>query len=445
MIRTLILAIVLLVVSAPKSASAQPTGDSVKAQFLHAWKAYKTYAWGHDALRPLSKRPHDWYAHSLLMTPVDAFDTMILMGLTTEAAEAKKLVLERLSFDYDMEVQSFELTIRLLGGLLSAYQLDGDPRFLSLAEDLGKRLLPTFSTPTGMPCRYVNLKTGAIRDSLSNPAEVGTGLLEFGTLSKLTGNPIYYEKAKRAVVEVDRRRSSIGLVGTVINVNTGAWANTESHVGGMIDSYYEYLLKSWKLFGDEDCRAMWERAAGAVNRYVADTVRGELWYGVVDMETGKRVASRFGSLHAFLPAVFVLGGDIERAARLEASCFAMWNLCGIEPEELNYRTMTVESPGYPLRPEIIESAWYLSRATGDGKYRKMGETFYRSIVQYCRTDAGFAQIDDVRTMKKSDAMESFFLAETLKYLYLLLSSSDPVQLEGAVFNTEAHPLRRTWK
>src|SRR3990172_2115172 len=125
--------------------------DSVRTEFLHAWNGYKRYAWGHDALKPLSRTPHDWYGVSLYMTPVDAFDTMVLMGLTDEAAGAKKLILDSLTFDLDLEVQSFEITIRLLGGLLSAYQLDGDRRFLSLAEDLGARLLPVFSSPTGMP------------------------------------------------------------------------------------------------------------------------------------------------------------------------------------------------------------------------------------------------------------------------------------------------------
>ena len=174
------------------------TEDSVKSQFLHAWNGYKQYAWGHDALKPLTKKPHDWYKKSLLMTPVDAFDTMMLMGLKEEAAEAKHIIFERLSFDQDMEIQTFEITIRLLGGLLSAYQLDGDKRFLMLAEDLGKRLLPEFNSATGMPYRFVNLKTGAISDSLNNPAEIGTSLIEFGSLSKLTGNPVFYEKSKRA-------------------------------------------------------------------------------------------------------------------------------------------------------------------------------------------------------------------------------------------------------
>src|SRR4029079_12745390 len=168
----------------------------VRTEFLHAWNNYERYAWGHDALRPLSKTAHDWYGQPLLMTPVDSLDTLILMHLDAEAERARSLIVSDLSFDRDIYVKNFEITIRLLGGLLSSYQLTGDKRLLALAEDLGNRLLPVFESPTGLPYRYVNLKTGKVRDAKTNPAEAGTLLLEFGTLSKLTGRPIFYEKAK---------------------------------------------------------------------------------------------------------------------------------------------------------------------------------------------------------------------------------------------------------
>lgn len=422
----------------------QTAADSVRAEFLYAWKAYKTYAWGHDALKPLSKEPHDWYGSSLYMTPVDAYDAMLIMGLTTEAAEAKKLILDSLSFDKDVEVQAFEITIRLLGGLLSSYQMDGDKRFLELAEDLGRRLLPVFNSPTGLPYRYVHLQTGKVRDSLNNPAEIGTSLLEFGTLSKLTGHPVYYAKAKNALVQLYDRRSKIGLVGSVINVETGAWVRTTSHIGGGIDSYYEYLLKAWLLFGDEECRTMWEHSLAAVERYLADTSGGARWYGQADMETGKRTGTRFGALEAFFPALLALGNETRKGAELEASCFRMWNLHGIEPEEIDYATMAVTDSMYYLRPEIIESAYYLRHFTGDGAYRRMGETFFRSIREECRTDAGYAYLRNVVTKEKADGMESFFFAETLKYLYLLLAPEDVFPFAGVIFTTEAHPLRRTW-
>ncbi len=419
--------------------------ESVKAEFLHAWNGYKKYAWGHDALRPLTKEPHDWYGRSLYMTPVDAYDALLIMGLADEAALAKKLIVDSLSFDKDIEVQSFEITIRLLGGLLSSYQLDGDRRFLALAEDLGQRLLPVFNSATGMPYRFVNLRTGKIRDSLNNPAEIGTALLEFGTLGKLTGKPVFYDKAKRALLELFKRRSAIGLVGSVINVESGQWVDTTSHIGGGIDSYYEYLLKAWKLFGDEECKSMWETHIAAVHRYLADTAGGHLWYGEAGMNSGARTMTRFGALQAFFPAVLALSGDLPRAGRLEESCFIMWNLHHIEPEEIDYSVMKVLSAQYYLRPEIIESAYYLHHYTGDSAYVVMGRTFFRDLREYCRTSDAYAMLSDVRTKEKANSMESFFFAETLKYLYLLFAPPSALDFNSIIFNTEAHPLRRTWR
>src|SRR5262249_6851664 len=217
-----------------------PMAKQVRAEFLHVWNAYKRYAWGHDELKPLSKGHRDWYGSSLYLTPVDSLDTMILMGLNTEADDARELILQNLSFDKDIDVKNFEITIRLLGGLLSSYQLTGDKRLLGLAEDLGNRLLPAFNSPTGMPYEYVNLKTGKTRGAESSPAEIGTLLIEFGTLSKLTGKSAFYEKAKNALVQLYSRRSKLGLVGSTINVETGQWIDATSHISTGIDSYYEY-------------------------------------------------------------------------------------------------------------------------------------------------------------------------------------------------------------
>ncbi len=418
--------------------------QQVRAEFLHAWNGYKTYAWEHDELKPLSKDFRDWHSASLYMTPVDALDTMVLMGLDNEAAEARELIAQRLSFDQDIEVKNFEITIRLLGGLLSSYQLTNDQRLLRLAEDLGNRLLPAFNSPTGMPYMYVNLKTGKTREAESNPAEIGTLLLEFGTLSKLTGKPIFYAKAKRALVELYKRRSKIGLVGSVINVETGKWIDKTSHISGGIDSYYEYLLKSWLLFDDKDCQHMWKSSIKAVNRYLADETPNGLWYRQVDMDTGKVIFTHYGALDAFFPAVLARSGDLDRARRLQDSSYKMWTLAGIEPEELDYRAMKITSPEYPLRPEIIESAYYLYFFTGDQRYREMGKTFFDGLVRYCRTEAGYAALANVETKEKADRMESFFLAETLKYLYLLFAPREKLDLKRVVFNTEAHPIRRTW-
>ena len=415
--------------------------ERVKTEFLHAWNGYRQYAWGHDALLPLSDGAHDWYGQSLLMTPVDALDTMLLMGLDAQADEARELIATTLSFDRDLDVKHFEIVIRLLGGLLSGYQMTGDERLLALADDLGTRLLPAFDSPTGLPYVYVNLRTGKAHGTESNPAEAGTLLLEYGTLSHLTGKPVYFEKAKRALVETYRRRSPIGLVGERFDVETGDWTRTDSHIGARIDSYYEYLWKCWKLLGDRDCKAMWDTSIAAANRYLPEEVDGALWYGHVDMATGARSASLYGALDAFMPGLLAYSGDVDRARRLQASSFAMWNAHGIEPELWDYRKADVVAPAWPLRPEIVESAWYLYRATGDTAYRDMGRSMFDDFVRYTRTDSGFAALESVVTKEKADDMESFVLAETFKYFYLLFAAPETLDPEETVLNTEAHPLR----
>ena len=415
---------------------------SVRAETLHAWNGYKKYAWGHDELHPLSRKPFDWYGHSLLMTPVDALDTLILMGLKLQADEARKLIDTQLNLDQDIYVKDFEITIRLLGSLLSCYELTGDRRLLELADELGRRMLPMFNSPTGMPYEYVNLHTGATRGNISNPAEIGTLLLEYGTLARLTGKQEYYDKAKRAMVELYKRRSPVGLFGSDINVETGEWTGTTASIEGGTDSFYEYLAKAAILFDDKDCAQMWQQSLSAIDKYLADQTLNGLWYGEAQMTTGARSGTIYGALDAFFPAVLVLSNDLDRAAKLQDSGYRMWNVAGIEPEALDYSTMKIVSPEYPLRPEVIESTYYLYHATHDAKYLAMGQTYLNNLKKYCRTEDAYAALADVRTKKKVDGMESFFFAETLKYLYLLFAPESTLDFDSIVFNTEAHPLQR---
>jgi mannosidase alpha-like ER degradation enhancer 2 len=417
----------------------------VRSEFLHAWRGYERYAWGHDELKPLSKTARDWYGEPLYMTQVDALDTLFIMGFREEEKRTREFVVEHLNFDKDIYVQNFEITIRHLGGLLSAYQLTGDRRLLRLAEDLGNRLLPAFDSPTGIPYRFVNLRTGKTRGEVTNPAESGTLLIEFGTLSKLTRRPVFYDKAKRALVETYKRRSALGLVGSRVNVETGEWVGKTSHISGGIDSYYEYLLKCWLLFRDEDCRRMWLEGVAAVNKHLADDAGGELWYGQADMQTGRRTSTNYGALDAFFPAVLALSGDTARARRLQASSLKMWRAHGIEPERLDYRTMKVTGAGYPLRPEIVESAYYLQRLTGDPQYLREGAEMFEDFVRHCKTDAGYAALKSVETKEQEDNMESFLFAETFKYFYLLFAPPKTLDFNQVVFNTEAHPIKKTWR
>ncbi len=435
--------------SAPKKAMSDAEkavlAEKVRAETLHAWEGYKKYAWGHDALKPLSQKPFDWYGegHTLLMTPVDALDTLTLMGAKTQAEEARQIIDTKLNLDQDIYVKDFEITIRLLGGLISCYELTGDKRLLELADELGRRMLPMFDSPTGMPYEYVNLHTGAVRGARSNPAEIGTLLIEYGMLARHTGKQEYYDKAKHALVELYKRRSPIGLVGSEIDVETGKWTDPTAGIMGGIDSYYEYLLKASILFGDKDCAAMWMESQKAIEKYLADEQPTGLWYGQADMNSGQRTHTYYGALDAFYPAVLALGDDLRGAERLQESSFKMWNVAGIEPEQFDYAKMQITAPGYELRPEIIESTWYLYHYTHDPKYLAMGRTYFDGLVKYCRTDDGYAALSDVRSKTKRDAMESFFFAETLKYLYLLFAPESTIDFDSVIFNTEAHPMKRS--
>ncbi|MCX6304386.1 MAG: glycoside hydrolase family 47 protein [Bacteroidetes bacterium] len=417
--------------------------EKIKTACRHAWNGYKKYASGYDALNPISKTGHNWYGVSFQMTPLDAYDTFFLLGLKEEAKEAKQMVVSRLNFDVDQEVQLFEINIRLMGGLLSSFELSKDKRLLALARDLGARLLPAFNSATGMPYRYVNLKTGKTRDALSNPAEIGTYLLEFGKLTQYTGDSTYYRVAKKAALEIYKRRSDVDLVGTTIDVSTGEWKNTESQIGARIDSYYEYLYKAWLLFGDKDCREAWEIHNKAIKKYLLTEVPSGWYFTRVDMKSGKETNSLYGALDAFYAGILALSGDTVTARNIQKGNYSMWTTYNIEPEEFNFKSGVVLYPGYPLRPENIESCFYLYRKTKDQEFLRMGEHMINDILTKCRTDAGYAEVKNVKTLELSDSMESFFLAETLKYAYLLFAPETAVDLGKVVFNTEAHPLKIT--
>ena len=415
--------------------------SKVKAATQHAWKGYKDYAWGSDDLRPLTKTPRNWYTHSMLMTAVDAFDTFTLMGLTDEAEEAKGLILSKLNFNINNDVQVFEVTIRLLAGLITAYELDGDKKFLSLATDLANRMMPVFNTPTGMPYRYIHLQTGKIRDSINNPAEIGTLMMEFGKLSKLTGNNTYYKAAKKAIMQVYNRRSKLDLVGEQIDVTTGKWVSTETHISGYIDSYYEYLYKSWILFGDKDFKEAFETHNKAIKKYLIDKTNHGWFMRHADMNTGKETATTYGALDAFYAGLCAYSGDIETAANIQKANYYMWTNFNMEPEEFNYKTDSVTSAYYVLRPENLESCFYLYRLTDQYDYLWMAKQITEDILNHCKTEVAFASLKNVKTYEQTNSMESFFFGETLKYAYLVFAPRSVIDLDKIVFNTEAHPFK----
>ncbi len=415
--------------------------EEVKAATRHAWKGYKKYAWTMDDLEPLSKKGKNWYKHPMLMTPVDAFDSFLMLGLQYEAAEAKKIILSDLDFNSNNSVQVFEVTIRLLGGLITAYELDGDNKFLQLATDLADRLMPAFNTPTGMPYRYVDLQTGEVRDSINNPAEIGTLLLEFGQLSKHTGDKKYYDAAKKAIMYVYNKRSKLGLAGEQINVLSGEWVKKRSHISGYIDSYYEYLYKGWLLFKDEDFKKAFDVHTAAIKQHLLSPTVNGTFLRVVDMNSGEQLATTYGALDAFYAGLCAFSGDIPLAKKIQKANYYMWTKFGMEPEEFNFVTDSIINGQYILRPENLESCFYLYRLTREDQYRWMGKRILEDIINNCRTDEAFASVRDVRSNEKMNSMQSFFFAETLKYAWLLFAEEESFDLKKSVFNTEAHPFK----
>jgi hypothetical protein len=416
---------------------------NVREETRRTWEAYREYAWGHDNLLPLSGGFSDWYAESLSISPIDAYSTLKIMGLDDYAGEIESYVVDSLDFDKDIFVKTFEVNIRILGGLLSMYGLSGDGRILDKAVDFGERLLPAFGSGTGIPHYWVNLHTGEVRGDTVNVAEGGSCLLEMGILSYYTGNPEYYQAARKASTAIFNARSTLGLVSEVIDVETGEWITRYGHIGCCIDSYYEYLYKGWVLFRDPALKSMWDSSIGPIQEYLAEETDSSLWYGKSDVYTGEHVNSVVTLYDAYFPALLALSGDTGRAAKAQLTWDRLWRKYGLEPMVYDYRSGEILDPRYNLNPEIIESAFYMYYFTGEDLYLEMIRNYYGDIREYCRTGIAYAQITSVVSKEQSDAMSTFFLAETLKYIYLAFSADTGINPGSYVFSTEAHVFRKS--
>lgn len=437
--------------------------------FQHAYDGYLRYASKYDELRPLSCDGVDtWGSYSL--TLIDALDTLAVMGNYTEFRRVVGL-LEKKSFDSDINVSVFETNIRIVGGLISAHMLShkagvelepGWPcngPLLRLAEDVAKRLLPAFDTRTGMPYGTVNLKYGVPygETSVTCTAGIGTFIVEFGALSRLTGDPIYEEVALNALYALYDHRSSIGLFGNHIDIQTGRWTAQDAGIGAGVDSYYEYLVKGAIMLNKPDLMHMFNEGRKSIDKYL----KRDDWHVWVSMNKGQVTLPVFQSLEAYWPGVLSLFGDTSVAMKTLHNYHTVWKQYGFLPEFYNIPNAEAGAnrENYPLRPELIESVMYLYRATGDPYLLEVGEDILRSIEYSAKTPCGYATIKNVRDHHKEDRMESFFLAETTKYLYLLFDPDNFIHNDGRVgtvintthgeciidaggyiFNTEAHPI-----
>ncbi|MEL7121100.1 MAG: glycoside hydrolase family 47 protein [Bacteroidota bacterium] len=394
-------------------------------------------------MKPLTKSSQNWYSEPLYISPIDAYSTLYLMGLVEEAQEIENYVIDSLDFNKDISAKVFEVNIRILGGLLSMYELSQNPAILDKARDFADRILPAFGTPTGVPTYWVNLKTGETRGDTVNLAEAATYTFEMGVLSYYTQDPKYYQVGKKATLAVFERRSDLDLLSDGINATTGDLVWRNSHICAGADSYYEYLYKSYLLFGDEEMGEIWKTSIAAVQKYLPEYHDDRLWYGRVNMETGEHNSALVTLYDAFLPAILSISGYEEQAIELQHTWDWLWNKYGLEPMIYDYKKEVPTYPVYDLNPEIIESAYYLFNVTGDSTFYKMNEQYWSDIKKFCKTDVAFTSIEDVAIKEKRDYMPTFFFAETLKYLYLTFSHQTDYLFEEYTFNTEAHPFKRS--
>ncbi|KAJ3062367.1 hypothetical protein HDU98_001765 [Podochytrium sp. JEL0797] len=453
--------------------------EHVKGMMRHAWTGYVQYAWGSDDLQPVSRTGYNWYnSQNLLNTPVDSLDTLYIMGMMDEYKSAKRLVLTKLDFANVTEyVSLFETNIRVLGGLLAAYDLEGDVKVLRKCVELADRMVPAFETATGIPWNLINLATGETKPDDSGTAilsELGSLQLEFQYLSDVTGNPIYAEKALFVYEQMQTIAVDIpGLFPDAFRVDRLSVHGKKVAIGGRCDSYYEYLLKMWLSTGEDKYYEYYYTAAKSIaDNMLVRSPKGHVYIpaGFIQRsDTGFKIQSEtmFEHLTCFAGGMFATGalasrrGDwtkhLDIGRGITDACWGMYNQSstGIGSENCHGESLQLFNTRYILRPEAIESLFYMWRFTHDPVYRERAWVIVQNLDKYCKNEVGYhglenanAQLDPQLQWKggatvgpgKIDRQESFFLAESLKYLYLIFADDDTIPLEQYVFNTEAHPL-----
>mmetsp|Transcript_38060 Transcript_38060/g.72955 ORF Transcript_38060/g.72955 Transcript_38060/m.72955 type:complete len:601 (+) Transcript_38060:121-1923(+) len=445
--------------------------DAVKAAMAHAWKGYSTYSFGMDELQPIAKRGKNLFA-GLGATIIDSLDTLYIMGMMDEYNKAREWVATSLTFDKQFEASVFETVIRIVGGFLSAYDLSGDRMYVDKCKELVERLQPAYRTPTGIPYNVVNLKTGQAKNpawtqQASTLAEFGTQQLEFVGLSHATGDSKYAQQAeyviKYATDPTAHRNRQVpaggeGLYPLFLNPISGMWTSPKISFGAMGDSFFEYLIKMWVQGGRTPAldryRELFDKSMdGMINVLVQQSSPSGLVY-VAEWDRAGLV-HKMDHLACFVPGMLALGANGENAKRyltiaqqLMYTCVQMYfrQPSGLAPEFVWFRKgedMVSGAHHNLLRPETVESLMILYRKTGDPIYRQWGWRIFQAFETHCKVPDGYVGLRDVRspTPQKDDTMQSFFLAETLKYLYLLFDDTSHIAMDEWVFNTEAHPTK----
>jgi mannosyl-oligosaccharide alpha-1,2-mannosidase len=366
------------------------------------------------------------------------------MELDEEHDSRDRWVRDDLDLEQDAPEQVVETIIRLVGGLLSGHLATRDPVLLDRARELADRLLPAFTrSPTGAPYRYVNLATGAVSGKENHLAEIGTCITEFGELSRLTGNRKYYNAAKRALRAVYDRRSRLNLLGTSMNVETGVWTGTTATLDPPVDSFYEYLWDGWELYGDKDLRTWYTTLTAGVLRYLSERRSGRLWFRQADMRTGATTGHAQSELTSFYAGLLAQSGHVAEGEAHHNSWTAVLRSFRLPPESLDYRGMRALDPSYPLRPEYVDSCFFLWLVTGKEIYRQRAAAMFRRQRRYCKVANGYTVVRDVTTrpMKLGDLTPGYWFSENAKYYYLLFARARRFDYRSNYLTTEGNVLR----
>ncbi|KAJ7623033.1 glycoside hydrolase [Mycena polygramma] len=426
--------------------------DAVVAAFKHAWLAYERDAMGDDEYHPITRKGTNLTeAGGIGYTVIDSIDTMLIMGLDDEYARARQWVERSMSFDRDAKFNTFETTIRVLGGLLSAYELtDGDQLYLDRAIDLADRLLPVFDTPSGLPTSQVNL---AQRLGVADPdnrglvstAEASTLQLEFRYLGFLTDNFDYWDKAENVMKVIRRARLPNGLTPIFMSSAAGKFMTSDIRLGSRGDSYYEYLLKQYlQTDSTESIYAdMYADSMQAIHDNLIERSKSGNLTITIEIHP-KRLAynnqmswvrtRKQDHLVCFLGGSLMLGATTAGAldpedvsvppkasqlsdvgqrdwttgvALIETCVDTYRTASGLAPEIVHFRETIdggkgdwfikdARAPGEPpvydaryiLRPETVESLFIAWRLTGHPKYRAHGWDIFQAIEKHCRVPSG---------------------------------------------------------
>jgi len=288
-------------------------------------------------------------------------------------------------------------------------------------------------------------------------------------LSQMTGDPRFREVADAAfeAIQAPGIKGLMPVYLTPPDRSPVRALNSKFAFGALADSYYEYLLKQWIQSPGE---ARFKTMPGLVKPRPAPSQGAAPKYKLVEVAPGGETIWKMDHLSCYAPGMIALGlselpkEDLAESGRnatwwsvaqgLTESCVELWTSTktGLAPEFVMLKSSApFESREVPrqgrhsfLRPETAESLFYLFRATGDEKYRRWGEKLFQAILDHAKVPTGFCSVEDVNQVptEKVDELQSFVLAETFKYLYLLFAPADRLDMGRYVLNTEGHPLLR---